>query len=129
VRYAKEAAATDPAGAGRLLQLVSGDLGAITGPMVTEAARAGDSAAIDAFARIGTWLAFGLTDLIQILDPQVIVVGGGVVDAGDLLMAPTRAALTNQLAQRGKLPVAPVRAASMGNDAGVVGAADLARRL
>ena len=81
-----------------------------------------------AFAQIGHWLGSGLADLAQILDPQVLVVGGGVVDAGDLLLGPTRAAFADALAQRGRLPVAEVRAAELGNTAGVVGAADLARR-
>jgi glucokinase len=58
----------------------------------------------------------------------VLVVGGGVIDAGDLLLGPARQAYGVALAQRGKLPVAQVLAASMGNTAGVVGAADLARR-
>jgi len=70
----------------------------------------------------------GLADLVQIVDPQVLVVGGGVIDAGDLLLAPTRAAYGQALAQRGRLPVGEVRGALLGNTAGVVGAADLARR-
>jgi glucokinase len=58
----------------------------------------------------------------------VVVIGGGVIDAGELLMAPTRAAYTVALGSRGTLPVAPVVAATLGSSAGVVGAADLARR-
>jgi glucokinase len=57
------------------------------------------------------------------------VVGGGVIDAGDLLMGPTERTYREQLAQRGRFPVAEVRAAQTGNTAGVVGAADLARRI
>jgi glucokinase len=55
------------------------------------------------------------------------VVGGGVVEAGDLLLAPARQAYADGMAQRGQLPVAELRPAEMGNTAGVVGAADLAR--
>lgn len=128
VRYAREGAGMDSAGASRLLAAADGDPTRINGPMVTEAARAGDPVAIDAFNRIGGWLAVSLADMVQILDPQVIVIGGGVIDAGELLMRPTRAAFTVQLSNRGQLPVAELRAAKMGNDAGVVGAADLARR-
>ena len=70
----------------------------------------------------------GLADIVQLLDPEVLVVGGGVIDAGELLLGPTREAYREQLAARGTLPVADVVGASMGNLAGVVGAADLARR-
>src|SRR5881227_3465469 len=97
--------------------------------MVTTAARAGDPAALDAFAQVGYWLGTGLADLVQIVDPQVLVVGGGVIDAGDLLLTPARASFTAELAQRGRLPIAEIRGALLGNTAGVVGAADLARRL
>ena len=62
---------------------------AISGPMVTAAAQNGDGVARDAFAQIGHWLGVAMADLAQILDPQVLVVGGGVIDAGDLLMGPT----------------------------------------
>jgi glucokinase len=98
------------------------------GPLVTTAARAGDPVACEAFEVVGGWLGTGLADLVQILDPQVLVVGGGVIEAGELLLGPARRSYVDSLAQRGRLPVAEVRAAEMGNIAGVVGAADLARR-
>lgn len=127
-RFAQEAAEADPRAAEHLLREAGGDAVKLTGPMVTDAALAGDPLAISAFHRAGSWLGQGLADMVQVLDPQVLVVGGGVIDAGDLLLAPTREAYVAALAERGKLPVAEVRAASMGNTAGVVGAADLARR-
>ena len=65
---------------------------------------------------------------MQTLDPQVLVVGGGVIEAGELLLGPTRRSYVEQLGARGMLPVAEIVAAKMGNVAGVVGAADLARR-
>jgi glucokinase len=129
VRFAREGARREPDRAGKLLDLAGGDVDAIVGPMVTAAARAGDPVACGAFATIGEWLGMGLADLVQILDPQVLVVGGGVIDAGELLMGPTQRSYVESLAQRGRLPVAEVRAAEMGNVAGVVGAADLARRI
>jgi len=128
VRFARATALATPERASTLLELAGGDPDAINGPMVTTAARAGDPAALDAFAQIGYWLGGGLADVVQTLDPQVLVVGGGVIDAGDLLLAPARAAYEQALAQRGRLPVGEVRAALLGNTAGVVGAADLARR-
>jgi glucokinase len=128
VRYAQAAAKDEPGRAGRLLELAGGNPGAITGTMVTTAATAGDEAALGAFAEVGRWLGTGLADLVQILDPQVLVIGGGVVHAGELLLEPARAAFAGALGQRGQLPVAQLRAARMGNLAGVVGAADLVRR-
>jgi glucokinase len=128
-RFARANAVRDPGQAGALLALAGGDLTKITGPMVTSAARAGDPASQAAFTEVGYWLGMGLADLVQIIDPQVLVVGGGVIDAGDLLLTPTRAAFFDELAQRGRLPVGEVRGALLGNTAGVVGAADLARRL
>jgi glucokinase len=127
VRYAQAGAADDPAGAGGLLEL-AGDPELITGAQVTTAARAGDKVARDAFDQVGWWLGIGLADLVQMLDPELIVVGGGVAEAGDLLLVPTRDSYRQALGQRGELPAAEVRAGQLGSIAGVVGAADLARR-
>jgi glucokinase len=84
--------------------------------------------ALDAFGQVGHWLGIGLGDMVQIIDPQVLVVGGGVIEAGDLLLEPARKSYVDSLAQRGRWPVAEVRPAEMLNVAGMVGAADLARR-
>ncbi|MEU7822254.1 ROK family glucokinase [Catellatospora sp. NPDC049111] len=127
VRFARAGAQAEPERAALLLGKADGKVENITGPIVTSAAQAGDEVAIDAFSQIGYWLGQGLADLVQILDPQVLVVGGGVIDAGDLLMTPARQSYLDSLAQRGRLPVAELRAAKMGNVAGLVGAADLAR--
>jgi glucokinase len=128
VRYARELAQADPASAQILLDMTGGSLEPLTGPLVTRAAQAGDVASRAAFAEVGRWLGSGLADHVQVVDPEVLVVGGGVIDAGDLLLGPTREAFIEQLAARGRLPVAPVVAAEMRNTAGVVGAADLARQ-
>jgi glucokinase len=61
-----------------------------------------------------------------ILDPELIVIGGGVVDAGPLLLGPVRAAYARQLTGRGHRPVAGIVPAALGNDAGMIGAAALA---
>ncbi|BCJ77886.1 MULTISPECIES: ROK family glucokinase [Catellatospora] len=128
VRFARAGAQAEPERAKLLLDKAEGKVENITGPIVTSAAQAGDEIAIDAFGQIGYWLGQGLADLVQILDPQVLVVGGGVIDAGDLLMTPARQSYLDSLAQRGRLPVAELRAAKMGNTAGLIGAADLARQ-
>lgn len=128
VRFARQGALAQPERARLMLGEAGGRAEAITGPVVTAAAQAGDEVAVEAFEQVGYWLGQGLADLVQVLDPQVLVVGGGVVEAGELLMEPTQGAYLAALAQRARLPVAQVRAAKMGNVAGVVGAADLARR-
>ncbi|MEV1287895.1 ROK family glucokinase [Micromonospora sp. NPDC049679] len=128
VRFARAGARQEPDRAVGLLELAGGDAELITGPMVTAAAQAGDPVSRQAFAQIGHWLGIGLADMVQILDPEILVLGGGVVEAGDLLLGPTRRSYVDALAQRGKLPVAEVRPAELGNTAGTVGAADLARR-
>ena len=129
VRFARAGARQEPDRARLLLERAGGDPLKITGWQVTEAAKQGDAVAEDAFARIGYWLGVAMADLAQIFDPQVLVVGGGVIDAGDLLMGPTERTYREQLAKRGRFPVCDVRAAETGNTAGVVGAADLARRI
>jgi glucokinase len=128
-RYAREAARRDPSTASALLNSAGGDPDAITGVMVTAAARVGDPVSRSALADIGHWLGRGLADMVQILDPEVLVVGGGVIEAGDLLLGPARSTYITELARRSKFPVAEIRPAELGNDAGMVGAADLARRL
>ena len=129
VRFAQAGARQEPERAAQLLALSGGEPSAISGRMITEAAHAGDGVARDAFAQIGYWLGVAMADLAQAFDPQILVVGGGVIDAGELLMGPTEQTYRDQLAQRGRFPVAEIRAAETGNTAGVLGAADLARRI
>ena len=128
VAEAREFAARSPGGAVRLLQLGGGTPGGITGPAITQAAREGDPAALRCFGIIGSWLGQGLADLAAILDPGCFVIGGGVSAAGDLLLRPARAAFQASLTGRTYRPFAEIRLAELGPDAGLVGAADLARR-
>ena len=65
---------------------------AITGPLITEAARDGDPFAVEQLAELGRWLGEGIASLTAVLDPAVVVIGGGVSEAGDLLLDPIRAA-------------------------------------
>ncbi|HEX8004346.1 MAG TPA: ROK family glucokinase [Mycobacteriales bacterium] len=101
--------------------------GTATGAEITDLARAGDEVALEAFGLVGRWLGRGLADMASLLDPGVFVLGGGVADAGDLLLAPARESFEAHLSGRGHRPLADVRLARLGNVAGVVGAADLAR--
>ncbi len=127
VRFARELAKEDQAGAAGLLEMAGGEMDQISGKMVTSAARAGNPVAREAYARIGYWLGLGLIDLVQILDPQVLVIGGGVSEAEELLLRPTLDTYARSLGARGRFPFAEIRRAEMLNTAGMVGAGDLAR--
>lgn len=100
----------------------------LVGPMVTDAARDGDAVALQAFASVGDWLGVGIANLVAAFDPDVVVVGGGVSAADRLLLDPARAALTRALVGASHRRVPPIRRARFGPEAGVVGAAVLARR-
>ena len=127
LRDAREIADVRPAYGRRLLELGAGQPEGIEAVEVTQAAREGDPAALECFRTIGTWLGQGMADLAAVLDPGAFVVGGGVADAGELLLAPAREAFAARLTGTGSRPLAEVRLAELGNDAGLVGAADLAR--
>ena len=77
--------------------------------------------------KVGIQLQPQATSVAALLDPQVFVIGGGVSAAGDLVLTPARKAFAEQLSGRGHRPEATIVMAAMGNDAGMVGAADLAR--
>ncbi len=124
---ARDIARRSPSAAIRLLQLAGGSPEGIGGHEVTLAAREGDPAALRCFGIVGSWLGQGLADLAAILDPACFVIGGGVSDAADLLLAPARAAYEKGLAGVRYRPRADIRLAALGPDAGLVGAADLAR--
>jgi glucokinase len=128
VREARDAARAGSLLALTLVDLAGGDPDRITGPLITEAARAGDPFAIEQLAALGRWLGEGIASLTAVLDPAVVVIGGGVSEAGDLLLDPIGSAFRSQLTGRGHRPVLEIRKARLGNRAGLIGAADLARR-
>ena len=109
-----------------LLARADGDPANLTGPMITEAARAGDRTSVELLAEIGTWLGVGMANLAAAIDPEVFVVGGGVSAAQDLLLGPAREAFGRQLTGRGYRPQARIEVATLGPDAGLIGAAALA---
>lgn len=124
---AREIADVQPEYGARLLALGGGEPEGIEAFEVTQAAREGDPAAVACFDEIGMWLGQGLADLVAVLDPGLFVVGGGVSDAGDLLLEPARRTFAERLTGTGHRPLAEIRLAQLGNEAGLVGAADLAR--
>lgn len=115
-------------GAAVLSDLAGGRPEELLGEHVTRAALAGEELSVGLLAEVGRWLGLGLANLAAALDPGCFVVGGGVVEAGDLLLGPAREALAERLPGAGHRPVPAVRAALLGNDAGLVGAGDLLRR-
>ncbi len=127
VREARLLAAEKRSEAGLLLALGDGTPEGVQGVHITEAAKAGDPIAMEAFAIAGTWLGRGLADLAAVLDPQAFIIGGGVSDAGDLLLASARRTLAEKLIGQQTRPAPQVVIAELTNNAGLVGAADLAR--
>jgi glucokinase len=127
VREARELATVDPPYSRRLREL-GGGVDGIDGDHVTTAAQEGDAAAIECFHEVGTWLGQGLADLAAVLDPATFVIGGGVSEAGELLLGPARTAFAERLTGRGHRPVAEVLVAELGANAGLIGAADLSRQ-
>jgi len=126
-RDARELARESPVAARRLLEL-AGSIDQLSGPVVAAAAAEGDPAALSLCTTMGRWLGRGLANLAAILDPSMFVIGGGVSAAGDLLLRPAREEFAHTLTGRGFRPEASIVAASAGPEAGLVGAADLARR-
>ena len=127
MRHAREAIAASPDIARNLLSRGDGTLEGLTGKAITDAARDGDAVALAAFNTTGQWLGAGIASLSVILDPECVVIGGGVIDAGDILLAPIRSGLERYMPFAGKHPYPEIIAASLGNEAGLVGVADLAR--
>jgi glucokinase len=127
VRDARALIAAGSPVADDLARRIGGDPGLLTGPLVTEAAQSGDGTAVDLLADVGRWLGVGIANLAAVFDPGTFVIGGGVSAAGPLLLDPAREAFRRRLTGRGYRPEARLVVAELGNDAGLVGAADLAR--
>ncbi len=127
LQAARGLAEEHPQEASTLLGLGDGSVAGIDGPHVAAAARGGDALAVAVFAEVGHHLGHGLAQLSAVLDPGCFLLGGGVSDAGDLLLEPTRRSYRRSLVARRHRVPAEIRCAELGNAAGVIGAADLAR--
>lgn len=101
----------------------------VAGVELTEAARAGDPAAVAAFDEVGAWLGAAIASACAGLDPEVVVIGGGVSVAGDVLLAPARAELAARLVGMPHRQVPPVVTGRFGERAGLVGGALVAHDL
>jgi glucokinase len=121
-REARAAAEREPES---VLGTMRADGHEVDGRAVTEAALGGDETAIGVFDLVGRRLGVALASFANIFEPEVIVIGGGVIAAGDLLLEPARAELrARALAPMSRTPVVP---AELGQDAGMIGAAAMAR--
>jgi glucokinase len=127
LRHAREAINASPEVARNLLSRGDGTVAGLTGQAITDAARDGDPVALAAFNTTGQWLGAGIASLAVLLDPACVVIGGGVIDAGEILLKPTRESLERNMPFAGKHPYPEIIAAQLGNEAGLVGVADLAR--
>lgn len=122
-RMGREAAGDDPQG---LIARLGAEQGEVTGQTVTAAAERGDAVAVQLFERLGRWLGVGIASLANIFELEAVAVGGGLVETGDLLLEPARrAAREFAYATQARVTV-PIRPATFGSDAGMVGAALLA---
>jgi glucokinase len=126
-RHAREAISASPDLARNLLARGDGTIDGLTGQAITDAAREGDAVALAAFQTTAQYLGAGIASLAVLLDPSCVVIGGGVIDAGEILLAPTRDAMKRYMPFAGKHPYPEIVAAELGNEAGLVGVADLAR--
>jgi glucokinase len=126
-RDARELAADSPMAAARMLEL-AGSVQGLDGPIVSRAAAEGDPAALSICTEMGRWLGRGLANLAAVIDPSMFVIGGGVSAAGELLLRPAREEFRHTLTGRGFRPFAAIEQVALGPDAGLIGAADLARR-
>jgi len=122
-RMARDAAADDPEG---LIARLGAEDGEVTGHTVVKAVQQGDETAKAVFARLGRWLGVGIASLANIFEVNAVVVGGGLVETGELLLAPARAVAREYAYAPNARGIAPVLPATFGADAGKIGAALLA---
>ncbi len=120
IRMGKEAAAAHPESAlAKFTDLTAKD--------VVDSAKAGDETALAVFDQYTEELALGMVNIINFLDPEIIAIGGGVSAAGEFLLEPIRQKLKKYVFYK-DLPYSEIKLATMGNDAGIVGAAMLGRK-
>jgi glucokinase len=121
-RLGAEEAARHPDGAEATLAAAT----EVGGMHVTDAAGAGDPAAMAIVEEVGRRLGEGMAGLVNILDPERVVVAGGVAEEGDLLLDPARRAFARAVEAPQHRPEVPIITAALGKDAGAIGAAALA---
>jgi glucokinase len=108
------------------MALAGGDPEAVRGEHVTASARAGDGESQAVLDELAHWIALGLANLVNVLDPAVIVIGGGLVEAADLLLPEVRRHFAGLVMAGDQRPPVPIEPARLGERAGAIGAALLA---
>ncbi|MBE5766292.1 MAG: ROK family protein [Clostridiales bacterium] len=124
IRMGREVAEKKPAGS--IARAVGGDLSRITAKTIFDLAKEGDPDATELFNRYVYYLCVGIVNIINCVDPEVLVIGGGVSKAGDFLLNAVRAKLPSMVFYKA-MPYARIELATLGNDAGIIGAAMLGR--
>ena len=127
VREARQLITANSPVAHHLRSVVGGDVERLSGPQITEAARGGDPLSIELLHDVGEWFGIGLAGMTAAFDPSCIVIGGGVSQAGDLLLDPVKRTFSRHLTGRGHRIEPEIALAALGPDAGFIGAADMAR--
>ena len=110
-----------------LWELCHGDIALVDGMMFFDAVRRGDVTAMRVFERYTEHLAVGLSDVVNFLQPELIVIGGGISREGEFLLAPVREQMEHLDYARTSRRRTVMRSAALGNDAGIIGAAHLAK--
>lgn len=118
-------ALADSPEAAALVEFAGGTIDDIEGPEITTAAKNGDDFARARLRDLGGHLGRGIATLAAVLDPSVVALGGGVSAAGDLLLDPVRESFRAHVTGRDHRPLPRIKAASLGNEAGLIGAAAL----
>lgn len=127
MRHAREAISASPDLARNLLARGDGTPEGLKGHHITSAAREEDPVALAAFNTMANYLGAGIASLCAVIDPSCIVLGGGVIEAGEIFLGPTREAALRLIPFTGKHPYPDIVPAELGNNAGLVGVADLSR--
>ena len=127
MRYAKEGIAADPVLGKEILNLGDGSVSGLTGSILTKAAQANNQIAISAFNTCADWLGSAIASYTLLLDPAAIIIGGGVIDAGEIFLTPVREAMGRYMPFADTHPAPKIIAAKFGNNAGLIGAAILVR--
>lgn len=128
VDTAVEMLAADP-GRSQLVADASADPGSLTGRRIAGAAQDGDHLAVAAVADFSRWLGLGLAMVADIYDPELVVIGGGVSGSSSLFLDDAREHYAAAVTGAGHRPLARVRVTQLGDAAGLIGAADLARSM
>ena len=105
--------------------MVDGDLSRIDSKIVGQAAQQGDPLAVEIVQRAGRVIGLGLTSLLHLFNPEIIVIGGGVSKIGSLLLDPMRAAIRESVIYEGYVDRLRIEMAALGEDVSIIGAAAL----